>query len=151
MSLSGSTGEDYNKTGDGQLHYDEPTGPDPTPENPGGVFPQTGTVSADAGSMPGSGAPDHGGDVRGVFGNPQVFSDTFGHLSGEFSTAINAVKGESGSGLGSVAKALIERLEAMRDEIDGWRKGEGLAGAAEGEKNDEVERAEGDGGGLYKD
>ncbi len=36
----------------------------------------------------------------------------------------------------------------MRGEIDGWRKGDGLPEAGN-EKNDQVERAEGDGGGTY--
>lgn len=41
----------------------------------------------------------------------------------------------------------------MRDEIDGWRKGEGLEEVKEqgGERNESVERAKGDGGGTYAD
>lgn len=80
-----------------------------------------------------------------------MFKDTFGTLSGAFTTAMNKVQDESGSGLGSVAKVLLKRLEEMRDEIDGWRAGKGLPEAAEGEQNDKVERAKGDGGGLYAD
>lgn len=45
----------------------------------------------------------------------------------------------------------MDKLESMRDQIDGWRRGEGLEEAGDGEKNDQVERAMGDGGGLYKD
>ncbi|KAK8844095.1 hypothetical protein IAR55_006889 [Kwoniella newhampshirensis] len=153
MSLSGSAAEDFNKTGDGVLHYDEATGPAPTVENPAGVFPQVGGTSAETGTVPGSGPPDHHGDVRGVFGNPQMFKDTFGTLSSAFTDAINAVEDESASGLGTVAKALIKKLESMRDEIDGWRTGKGLPEVEEagGERNEDVERAEGDGGGLYAD
>ncbi|WVQ93182.1 hypothetical protein IAU59_000246 [Kwoniella sp. CBS 9459] len=154
MSLSGSAAEDFNKTNDAVLMHDDGVkGPAPTAENPAGVYPQVGTQSAEPGTMPGSGAPDHHGDVRGVFGNPQMFNDTFGTLSSAFTDAINKVQDESGSGLGSVAKTLIQKLEAMRDEIDGWRTGQGLpeVEAQGGEQNDSVERAEGDGGGLYAD
>lgn len=38
-------------------------------ENPAGVYPDVGVNPAPRGSMPGSGAPDHHGDVRGIFGN----------------------------------------------------------------------------------
>ncbi|WVR09021.1 hypothetical protein IAU60_006081 [Kwoniella sp. DSM 27419] len=153
MSLSGSTAEDYNKTGDGVLHYDDVKGPGASAENPGGVFPQVGSTPAEPGSIPGSGGQDHGGDVRGIFGNPQMFADTFGQLSGAFTDAINKINDESGSGLGSVAKTLIAKLESMRDEVDGWRAGKGLSEveAAGGERNESVERAKGDGGGLYAD
>ena len=80
-----------------------------------------------------------------------MFNQTFSKLSTAFTTAINAVQDESGSGVGSVAKALMGRLEAMRGEIDGWRQGQGLPEAAPGEQNDQVERTKGDGGGLYAD
>ncbi|WRT69115.1 uncharacterized protein IL334_006099 [Kwoniella shivajii] len=153
MSLSGSTAEDTNKTNDAGLMHNDVKGPEPTVENPGGVFPQVGSTPAEPGTMPGSGAPDHHGDVRGVFGNPQQFNDTFRDLSTAFTDAINKVKDESGSGIGSVGKTLIDKLESMRDEIDGWRMGKGLPEVEEqgGERNDSVERAKGDGGGLYAD
>ncbi|WWC63981.1 uncharacterized protein I303_106587 [Kwoniella dejecticola CBS 10117] len=153
MSLSGSTAEDNAKTNDAGLMHNDIQGPEPTRENPAGVFPQVGTQPAQPGSMPGSGAPDHGGDVRGVFGNPQMFSDTFGHLSSAFTDAINKIKDESGSGIGSVGKTLIHKLETMRGEVDGWRQGKGLEEVeqAGGERNESVERAKGDGGGLYAD
>lgn len=80
-----------------------------------------------------------------------MFAETFSKLSGAFTDAINSVKGESGSGIGSVGKALMARLEEMRDEVDGWRQGQGVKGAEGGEKNDEVERYEGKAGGLYRD
>ncbi|WVQ81495.1 hypothetical protein IAT38_003619 [Cryptococcus sp. DSM 104549] len=103
--------------------------------------------------MPGAGGPDHHGDVRGVFGNPEVFKDTFSHLSSAFTTAINKITDESPSGVGSVGKALIAKLEAMRDEVDGWRMGKGLPEVERegGERGDEVERGVGAEGGLYKD
>lgn len=41
-------------------------------ENPAGVYPDVGGNPAPPGSMPGSGAPDHHGDVRGVFGNVRL-------------------------------------------------------------------------------
>ena len=66
-----------------------------------------------------------------------MFNQTFRKLSTAFTTAINAVQDESGSGVGSVGKALMSRLEAMRGEI--------------GEQNDQVERTKGDAGGLYAD
>lgn len=82
---------------------------------------------------------------------PHAFGDTFSTLSGAFSTAINQVQAESPSGVGSVGKALIKRLEDMRNEIDGWRQGKGVPGAEGGEKNDEVERKEGKATGLYEE
>lgn len=78
-----------------------------------------------------------------------MFQQTFRTLSSAFTTAINAVNDESGSGIGSVGKALIGKLESMRDEIDALRAGKGLPEAGGGEKNDQVDRAKGDGGGLY--
>lgn len=41
----------------------------------------------------------------------------------------------------------------MRNEIDGWRMGKGLPEVeqAGGERNDDVERPDGDAGGLYND
>ena len=80
-----------------------------------------------------------------------MFKDTFTHLSTAFTTALHAIQDESGSGIGSVGKALIGRLEAMRGEVDGWMMGEGLPEAEGGEKNEAVDRAKGDGGGLYND
>lgn len=84
---------------------------------------------------------------------PQVFKDTFGHLSSAFSEAISSIQHESGSGIGFVGKALIARLENMRDEVDGWRTGKGLPEVEKhgGELGEDVEQAEGDEGGLYKD
>lgn len=145
-------------------------------ENPAGVHPDVGVNPAPRGSMPGSGAPNHHGDVRGIFGNvrltlcsfiaidsrviaeyhtfqPEVFKDTFGHLSSAFSEAISSIQHESGSGIGYVAKALIAKLENMRDEVDGWRTGKGLPEVEKhgGELGEDVEQAEGDEGGLYKD
>ncbi|WVW79435.1 hypothetical protein I302_101404 [Kwoniella bestiolae CBS 10118] len=153
MSLSGSTSEDKSRVNDIGLMNNDVQGPEPTAENPAGVFPEVGSQPAAPGSMPGSGAPDHHGDIRGVFGNPQVFNDTFGHLSSAFTDAINKIKDESGSGIGSVGKILIHKLETMRDEVDGWRMGKGLPEVeqAGGERNEDVDRAEGDGGGLYAD
>ncbi|KAK4687241.1 hypothetical protein P7C73_g2875, partial [Tremellales sp. Uapishka_1] len=115
------------------------------------VFPDSAGPAAPTGSVPGSGAPDHHGDVRGVFGNPMMFQHVFHDLSGAFSTAIHAIEDEAGSGLGSVAKALIKKLEDMRGEIDDLRAGKSLPEAEGGEKNEQVERAQGDGGGLYKE
>ncbi len=80
-----------------------------------------------------------------------MFQQTFGNLSSAFTDAIHAIEDESGSGVGSVGKALTAKLVSMRDEIDGWRAGKGLPEAGEGEKNEQVERAKGDGGGLYAD
>lgn len=82
-----------------------------------------------------------------------MFVETFSKLSGAFTTAINAVQAESGSGLGTAAKELIKKLESMRGEVDGWRQGKGLEEVKEkgGERNEDVDRAEGDGGGLYAD
>ncbi|RXK39004.1 hypothetical protein M231_03734 [Tremella mesenterica] len=151
MSLSGSTSQDYGKTGDGLLRHDNPSGPEPTRENPAGVFPQTTGPPARPGSIPGSGSPDRGGDVRGVFGNPQVFNDVFKKLSSAFTDAMNAIKDESGSGgVGTVGQALAARLEAMQGEIDGWMVGKGLEGV-DGERGRDVKRPEGTGGGLYKE
>ena len=82
---------------------------------------------------------------------PEMFAETFSKLSGAFTDAINSVKGESGSGIGTVGKALMARLEEMRDEVDGWRQGKGVKGAEGGERNDEVERYEGKATGLYRD
>ncbi|WWC91155.1 uncharacterized protein L201_006096 [Kwoniella dendrophila CBS 6074] len=153
MSLSGSVSESNAKTNDIGLMNNDIQGPEPTRENPAGVFPQVGTQPAESGSIPGSGAPDHGGDVRGVFGNPEMFNDTFRELSTAFTTAMNKIQDESGSGIGSVGKTLISKLEKMRNEIDDLRSGKGLEEVKEagGERNDSVERAQGDGGGLYKD
>ena len=78
-----------------------------------------------------------------------MFKDTFSGLSSAFSSAINAIKDESSSGVGNVGKALISRMEAMRGEVEGWMSGKGLP---------EVEKAGGEGnvdksseGGLYKE
>ena len=80
-----------------------------------------------------------------------MFHQTFRTLSSAFTTAIQAVQDESGSGVGSVAKTLMARLEAMRDEIDGWREGKPLPEVGKGESNDQVDIAKGDSGGLYTD
>ena len=82
-----------------------------------------------------------------------MFNDTFKDLSSAFSTALSKIDAEGSSGLGTGAKALKKRLLEMRNEIDGWRMGKGLpeVEAAGGERNDDVERPEGDAGGLYKD
>ena len=61
---------------------------------------------------------------------------------------MNAIQDEGGSGLGDRAKGLMNRLEEMRAEVDGWRQGKGVAGV-EGEKGEDVERT-GEGG-LYKE
>ncbi|OXG78462.1 hypothetical protein C348_04246 [Cryptococcus neoformans Gb118] len=145
--------ERLNKTGDAVLIHDDSEGPGVSAENPAGVHPDVGVNPAPRGSMPGSGAPNHHGDVRGIFGNPEVFKDIFGHLSSAFSEAISSIQHESGSGIGYVAKALIARLENMRDEVDGWRTGKGLPEVEKhgGELGEDVEQAEGDEGGLYKD
>jgi hypothetical protein len=79
-----------------------------------------------------------------------MFAETFSKLSGAFTDAIQAVQGESGSGIGTVGKALIARLEELRSEVDGWRQGQGVKGAEKGEQNDQVERIEGQSG-LYRD
>jgi len=84
-------------------------------------------------------------------GQPEMFNQTFRDLSSAFTTALQAIQDEAGSGIGSVGKALMARLEAMRGEIDGWRMGQGLPGAQGGERNEQVDRAKGDGGGLYAD
>jgi hypothetical protein len=82
-----------------------------------------------------------------------MFNETFSTLSTAFTTAIDSINAESGSGLGTPAKTLITKLESMREEIDGWRQGKGLKEVKEkgGERNEDVDRAEGDGGGLYAD
>ena len=79
---------------------------------------------------------------------PEVFRSTFGNLSHAIDQAINTIDDESGSGLGSTAKALKKRLLAMREEVDGWRSG---SGPAVEEKNDDVSRPEGASGGLYRE
>ncbi|WVQ74422.1 hypothetical protein IAR50_004023 [Cryptococcus sp. DSM 104548] len=146
--------ERENKAGDGVLQHDDSTGPGSSVINPAGVYPEsgeTGAAPAPAGSMPGSGPPDHHGDVRGVFGNPQVFKDTFSHLSSAFTDAINKIEDESASGVGYVGKALIGRLVEMQSEVDGWRAGQGLpeVEAHGGERGEDV--VTGDEGGLYKE
>ena len=78
-----------------------------------------------------------------------VFRDTFSSLSSAFSHAINSIEDEAGSGVGTVGKALIHRLESMRNEVDGWRMGKGLPEAIKGEQGGDVERV--GQGGLYKD
>jgi hypothetical protein len=78
-----------------------------------------------------------------------VFRDTFARLSSAFSQAINHIQDESGSGIGTVGKALIARLEGMRNEVDGWRMGKGLPATREGERGEDVERV--GQGGLYKE
>jgi hypothetical protein len=81
-----------------------------------------------------------------------LFSETFGKLSSEFSATLAVVEGELPSGLGSKAKNLIERLKAMRDEIDGWRQGKPLEGGSKEEKTDDVSRQSREqAGGLYAD
>lgn len=91
--------------------------------------------------------------LNAIHCQPEVFKDTFGHLSSAFSEAISSIQHESGSGIGYVGKALIARLEKMRDEVDGWRIGKGLPEVEKhgGERGEDVEQAEGDEGGLYKD
>jgi hypothetical protein len=86
-----------------------------------------------------------------LFRQHELFVETFSKLSGAFTTAINTVQAESGSGLGTAAKALIKKLESMRGEIDGWRQGKELEELKQqgGERNEDVDRAKGDGGGLY--
>ncbi|KAI9636996.1 uncharacterized protein MKK02DRAFT_45706 [Dioszegia hungarica] len=103
------------------------------------------------GGMPGAGAPDHGGDARGVFSNPLMFKDTFQELSSAFTKAIHAVEDESRSGVGSVGKALVDALKERRAEIDGWLQGKNVPGAEGGEKNDDVTRKEDKATGLYAD
>jgi len=82
-----------------------------------------------------------------------MFKDTFSELSSAFTRAINSVQDEGGAGgLGSKAQVLIQKLESMRDEIDGWRSGRGLLEAdAVGERSDAVDRSASGGGGLYKE
>ncbi|TYJ59058.1 hypothetical protein B9479_000047 [Cryptococcus floricola] len=141
--------ERENKAGDAVLQHDQSTGPGSSSINPAGVFPEageTGAAAAPSGSMPGSGPPDHHGDVRGVFGNPQVFKDTFSRLSSAFTEAINKIEDESGSGVGNTGQALIGRLLAMQGEVDSWRAGKGLEGISE--DGQDVVGAE---GGLYKE
>jgi hypothetical protein len=82
---------------------------------------------------------------------PLMFKDTFQTLSSAFTTAIHSVEDESRSGVGSVGKALIDKLKAMRDEIDGWMQGKDVPGAEGGERNDDVERKDGKATGLYAD
>nr|ODN90525.1 hypothetical protein L203_01634 [Cryptococcus depauperatus CBS 7841] len=117
------------------------------------IYPDVGGQPAPSGSMPGAGAPERHGDVRGVFGNPQVFQDTFLHLSSAFTQAIHAIEDESSSGIGFVGKALKAKLESMRDEIDGWRMGKGLPEVEKhgGELGKDVDLAKEDEGGLYRD
>lgn len=85
----------------------------------------------------------------------EMFKETFSDLSSAFTTAMNSIKAEGDSGLGTSAKALLKRLEGMRDEVDGWRSGKGLpeVEAAGGERNDDVDRPQGGegAGGLYAD
>ncbi|KAL7420971.1 hypothetical protein Q5752_003855 [Cryptotrichosporon argae] len=151
MSLSGSSAERDASTGDAPFRYDEVRGPEPTRENPAGVYPDiVPDQQAAPGTIPGSGAPDTHGDVRGTFGNPYEFQQVFAKLSSAFTDAIHAIEDESPSGLGTGAKALIGRLEGMRDEVDGWRAGRGLDELrATGERTDDVSVV--DQGGLYKD
>jgi len=52
----------------GGVSYPFRSGPKPADREPQ-VFPQTTNQAANTGTVPGSGAPDHGNDVRGVFGN----------------------------------------------------------------------------------
>ena len=80
-----------------------------------------------------------------------LFRETFTTLSTAITTAIHTIDDESGSGIGTVAKALKAKLEGMRAEVDGWQAGKGLPEAATGESNEDVERSQGDGGGLYKE
>jgi len=83
---------------------------------------------------------------------PMLFNDTFGELSTAFTSALAVVEGELPSGLGSKAKDLIERLRAMRAEIDGWREGEPLEGGAKKEETNDVSRESGEqSAGLYAD
>lgn len=81
-----------------------------------------------------------------------MFNDTFGQLSSAFSSTLAVVEGELPSGLGSKAKALIEKLKAMQAEIDGWRQGKPLEGGAKKEETDDVSRQSREqAGGLYAD
>lgn len=83
---------------------------------------------------------------------PMLFNDTFGQLSTAFTSTLAVVEGELPSGLGSKAKDLIERLKAMRGEIDGWREGKPLEGGAKKEETNDVSRESGEqSGGLYAD
>jgi hypothetical protein len=83
----------------------------------------------------------------------ELFKQTFHDLSGAFTKAIQTVQDEAPQGVGSVGKTLISKLEAMREEIDGWRRGEGMdeVKAQGGERTDSVEKTGGEGGGTYAD
>lgn len=80
-----------------------------------------------------------------------LFNETFSTLSTAFTTAINAIKDESGSGVGDVGKKLIAKLEGWRAEVDGLRAGKPIEGAEEGEgSGSKVERSGGEGG-MFQD
>lgn len=70
------------------------------------------------------------------------------NLTSAIGSALNTLHAESPSGLGTKAKALKKRLEEIREEIEGWQRGEGLGVE---EKNEAVDREGGDAGGLYAD
>lgn len=62
-----------------------------------------------------------------------LFHEVMGKLAHSLTETINAIKDESPSGIGGVGRALIDKFEGWRSEVEGLRRGHAVGDAAEGQ------------------